>query len=135
VTVTMTLPAPSDGIGQRHRFVAIGFGWVGLTATKALKHSQLNIVDALVFLTRMTAQGTSHLVSQTSHWASLIPASATVAAVSLLIRLSVTVAGAIAKVVISHDNPRWTLRSGEAGRFAICHIAFRRSRPITKGWL
>ncbi len=57
-------PDTVHGTGGRHRVVAIGSGFGGLTATKALKHAQVNITDALVFLTRITAQGTSHLIYQ-----------------------------------------------------------------------
>ena len=39
-----------DMPSRRHRVVAIGSGLGGLTATKALKHAQVNITDALMFL-------------------------------------------------------------------------------------
>ncbi len=41
MTVSETSPAPPDGTGQQHRFVAIGFGFGGLIVAKALKHGQL----------------------------------------------------------------------------------------------
>ena len=56
--------------------MAIGLGWVGLTASKALKHDLANITDALVFLTRITAQAKSHVHSQTSLWLQVVPATA-----------------------------------------------------------
>ena len=72
VTVTIMLPAPpaphlgarplpatpdaACGRCRRYRAMAIGFG--GMTATKALKHFQINLTDVLVFLSRLTAQAT-----------------------------------------------------------------------------
>jgi hypothetical protein len=91
--------------------VAIGSGLGGLTATKALKHSQLNITDALVFLTRITAQGTSYVVHQTSLWVQVIPATAVVAtAVGVLITLSVAVVGELNKRVAAQARCWWTAR-------------------------
>src|ERR1700738_3880523 len=81
-----------DMASRRHRFVAIGSGLGGLTATKALKHTQVNITDALVFLTRVTAQGTSHVANQTRLWLQVIPATAGVAAtIGVLITLHVAI--------------------------------------------
>jgi len=88
--------------------VAIGSGLGGLTATKALKHSQLNITDALVFLTRISAQGTSHVVHQTSLWVQVIPATAVVATtVGVLITLSVAVVGELNKRVAAQARCCW----------------------------
>jgi hypothetical protein len=86
MTVTAT-----PGTGRRHRVVAIGLGLGGLTATKALKHDLANITDALVFLTRITAQGTSH-VNQKSIWLQVIPTTAAVlATLGVLVTLYVAI--------------------------------------------
>jgi hypothetical protein len=86
----IAMPDAVDGTGRRHRVVAIGSGFGGLTATKALKHAEANITDGLVFLTRFTAQGTSHVVNQAALWLQAIPAPAGVAAtIGALIALHV----------------------------------------------
>ena len=123
MTVTVTLPAPPDGTGQRHRVVAVGYGLGGLTATKALKHSELNITDALVFATRMIAQGTSRLVNHASLWVSVAPATAAVAATVAVLALFVSIVGEPTKHVVTQAYYWPTDRSG------------RGSRPIAKGWL
>jgi hypothetical protein len=83
---------PVHGTGRRHRIAVIGSGFGGLTATKALKHAQVNITDALVFLTRITAQGTSHVVNPTPLWVQVIPATTAVATtIGVLIALYVGV--------------------------------------------
>ena len=80
----MTVAAMSD-IDRRHRVVAVGSGFVRLTATKALKHSLADIADALVFLTRITARGTAQLHTQ---WLQVLPTTAAaVAGVGVLIAL------------------------------------------------
>jgi CHASE2 domain-containing sensor protein len=66
--------------GRRRRVAAIGSGFGGLTATKALKHAEVNITDALVFLARITAQGASYVVNQTPPWLPVVPAIAGLAA-------------------------------------------------------
>jgi len=87
MTVTAT-PGTAPRTGSRHRAVAIGLGWVELTASKALKHDLANITDALVFLTRITAQATAHVHSRTSLWPQVIPTTAiALAAVGALIAL------------------------------------------------
>jgi hypothetical protein len=87
------MPGTVAGTGRRHRVVAIGSGLGGLTAAKALKHGQLNITDAVVFLTRMTAQGSSHVANQTSLWLQVIPITASAFATSgVLVTLYVAVA-------------------------------------------
>ena len=64
------------GTGPRHRVMAVGSGFGGLTATKALKHDLVNITDALAFLTRITAQGTAHVHNQASLGLHVIPTTA-----------------------------------------------------------
>ena len=124
MTAAMTLPTPPDGTGQRHRVVAVGSGLGGLTATKALKHSELNITDALVFVTRMTAQGTSRFVNHASLWVSVAPATTAVAAtVGVLIALFVAIVGGPTKNVVTQDYS-WPTDRDTGG-----------SRPIAKGWL
>ena len=73
-------PDALPGTGWRRRVGDIGSGFGGLTATKALKHAQLNITDAVVFLVRIIAQGTSYVVHQTPLWLQVIPAIAGLAA-------------------------------------------------------
>jgi hypothetical protein len=116
MTVTAT-----PGTGRRHRVVAIGLGLGGLTATKALRHDLVNITDALVFLTRMTAQGTSHVHNQASLWLHVIPTTAAVfASVGVLITLYVAI---IRK-----------RKSGSAPSNFSCHDLPRRSQQTRKGW-
>jgi hypothetical protein len=91
MTVT-AMPDAAYGCGWRHRVVAIGSGLVGLTATKALKHDPVNIADALVFLTRITAQGTAHVHNRTSPWLQVIPTTAAVlTTIGVLITLYITI--------------------------------------------
>ena len=80
-----------DVASRRHRVVAIGSGLGGLTATKALKHAQVNITDALTFLTRVTAQGTSHVLNQTPQWLQVIPAAGVAATIGVLVALHVAI--------------------------------------------
>jgi hypothetical protein len=61
------------GTGRRHRVVAIGSGFARLTATKALKHAETDITDALTFLTRIAARGTAQVHHQTALWLPVIP--------------------------------------------------------------
>ena len=78
------------GPGRRQRVVAIGSGFGGLTATKALKHDLVNITDVVAFLTRFTAQGTAHVHNQASLWLHVMPTAAAVfATVGMLITLYV----------------------------------------------
>jgi hypothetical protein len=78
------------GTGWRRRVAVLGSGFGGLTATKALKHAQVNITDAVVFLVRIIAQGTSYVVNQTPLWLQAIPAIAGLAAtIGALIALHV----------------------------------------------
>jgi hypothetical protein len=73
-------PDALGATGWRRRVYAIGSGFGGLTAMKTLKHAQLNITDAVVFLVRSVAQGTSYVVNQTPLWLQVIPAIAGLAA-------------------------------------------------------
>jgi hypothetical protein len=92
----MTLPAmpgTAHRTGSRHRVVAIGLGWVGLSASKALKHDLVNITDVLVFLTRVTAQGTARVHNRTSLWPQVtLTAAAVLTTVGVFITLYVTAA-------------------------------------------
>lgn len=121
----IAMPDTIDGTGRRHRVVAIGSGFGGLTATKALKHAEVNITDALVFLTRFTAQGTSHVVNQAALWLQAIPAPAGVAAtIGVLIALHVARhqraerqrVAAQARKVASCRCRRWRHRIGRSRR-------------------
>jgi len=106
----ITTPDTVHGTARRHRVVAIGSGLGGLTATKALKHTQVNITDALVFLTRVTAQGTSHVVNQTRLWLQVIPATAGVAAtIGVLITLHVAIVRVPRRLLKNADTTkhRW----------------------------
>ena len=124
MTATVTLPAPPAGTLQRHRVVAVGSGLGGLTATKALKHAEMNITDAVVFVTRMTAQGTSRVVNHAPLWVSVAPATAAIAAtVSVLIALLVAIVGGPTKNIVTQAYYWPTDSNG------------RSSRPIAKGWL
>jgi hypothetical protein len=110
--------------------VTIGSGFGGLTATKALKHAQVNITDALVFLTRITAQGTSHLVSQTSLWVQVMPATVAVATtVGVLITLAVAVVGELNKRVVGQARSCWRTRI-EDTTSAIMNILARDVKAI-----
>jgi hypothetical protein len=130
MTITATLSAPSDVSGQRYVIVAIGSGLAGLTATKALKLAQLNITDALVFVTGMAVHGTSHFVRQAWQWTPVFPA---VVTVSLLVAIGAAAAIDVVKLIAIRPDSRWTTRSDEADGFVLRHIALRRSRPIAKG--
>jgi hypothetical protein len=117
VTVTVTLPAPSENAGQRHRVVGIGSGLGGLIAIKALKLTQLNITDALVFLMGLIAHRASHLVSHTSLLVQFVPATAAVGAVGVIVTLSVAVVAELTKHRVAQ---------------ALCHTGLRH---LAKGWL
>src|ERR1700753_1366583 len=86
MTAIATLSASRGAAGHRHALLAIGSGFTGLTATKALKFSQMNVTDALVFVTRIAAQSMSHLASQGSQWTPFAPA---VVTASVLLALGV----------------------------------------------
>jgi hypothetical protein len=93
MTVVATFSASPSIAGQRNALLAIGSGLTGLTATKALKYSQMNITDALVFVARIAAQSISHVAGRASHWAPFVPA---VLTASILIALAVA---AVANIV------------------------------------
>jgi hypothetical protein len=86
------MPDSAHGCGWRHRVVAIGSGLGGLTATKALKHDLVNITDVLVFLARITAQGTAHVHNRTSLLLQVIPTTAAaLTTIGVLITLYVAI--------------------------------------------
>jgi hypothetical protein len=108
MTVIATLPASRGVAGRRHSILATGSGLTGLTATKALKFSQVNITDALVFVTRIAVQSTSHFVNQSSHWTPFLPA---VVKVGVLIALAVVAVANIAELIAAQPSSRWTAPS------------------------
>ncbi len=134
MTVTATLPAPPepyletrllpatpgtlDGSGWRHRVVAIGSGLGGLAATKALKHDLVNITDALVFLTRMTAQGTAHVHSRTSLWLQAIPTTAA-ASTTIAVLIALYIAFVRGRKRASAHRQRYEIAT--AARYFSCH--------------
>jgi hypothetical protein len=97
--------------GRLHRVVAIGLGLGGLFASRTLKFAQLNVTDALVFVTSLIVHRTSHLVSYTSVLVPVIPAIAAVAAVGVVIALTVAVVAELAKHLVAQ---------------APCHTGLRR---------
>jgi hypothetical protein len=123
MTITATLSAPPDLSRPRHPILAIGSGLAGLTATKALKLAQLNITDALVFVTGMVVHDTSHLVRQASQWSPLFPAAVTV---SVLVALLAAAAIDVVKIIAVQPDSRWTTQNDRA-------IALWRAQPIAKG--
>jgi len=123
VTIIETLPASSDVPGPRRAVVAIGSGFTGLTATKALKLAQLNITDALVCVARFAAQGTSRFVSQASQWTSVIPAALTL---SVLVALSVAAVVDIVKLIGAQSNSGWSTHNDRQADSAYAATA--------KGW-
>lgn len=56
------------GAGRRHRAMASCSGFGRLTATKALKHAETDITDALTFLMRIAGRGTAHVHHPTPVW-------------------------------------------------------------------
>ena len=124
MTVTAT-----PGTGRRHRVVAIGLGLGGLTATKALKHDLANITDALVFLTRITAQATAHVHIRTSLWPQVIPPTAiALAAVGALIALY---AGTGRE---RNMSPRQRSQTATAAGYFTSHRCLWHSPQAQKGW-
>jgi hypothetical protein len=120
MTATVTLTAsPEAHLGTgllpatRHRVVAIGSGLGGLTATKALKHDLVTITDALVFVTRLTAQGTAHVHTRASLWLHVIP---TTAAVFIAVGVLITLYAAIIRERKSKGTPKHFSCDGRLGR-------------------
>jgi hypothetical protein len=111
MTVIATLSASRGVAGRRHTILATGSGFTGLTATKALKFSQVNITDALVFVTRIAVQCASHSVSQASLWTPFVPA---VVKASVLIALAVVAVANIAGLIAAQPSSRWTTPSAMA---------------------
>jgi hypothetical protein len=119
----ITTPDTVHGTARRHRVVAIGSGLGGLTATKALKHTQVNITDALVFLTRVTAQGTSHVVNQTRLWLQVIPATAGVAAtIGVLITLHVAIVRVPRRLLKNADTTKHRWRRSTAPKSNVLRL-------------
>jgi hypothetical protein len=77
----MTATAMPDA-GRLHRVADIGSGFGRLTATKALKHAEMDITDALSFVTRIAARGTAHVHNQTALCLAVIPMTAAVFAIA-----------------------------------------------------
>lgn len=102
--VVATLSAASCVARQRHAVLAIGSGLTGLTATKALKFGQVNITDALVFVTRIAVQ-------TISRWGSLIPS---VGMASVFVVLAVAAVANIVKIIAAQPDSLYltTLYSG-----------------------
>jgi hypothetical protein len=91
-------PDTVRGTDQRRRVAAIGAGFGGLTATKALRHAEVNISDVVVFL--------AYVVNQTPLWLQVIPAIAGLAAtIGALIALHVTKLAVI--VVVESGKCVW----------------------------
>ena len=107
MTAIATLSASRGVAGHRHALLAIGSGFTGLTATKALKFSQMNVTDALVFVTRIAAQRISHLASQASQWTPFVPA---VVTASVLIALAVAAVANIVELIAAPPSSGWTVR-------------------------
>jgi hypothetical protein len=112
----VTAPDAVYGTRLRHRVAAVCSGFGGLTATKALNYAQVNITDAVVFLVRITAQGTSYIVNDTPLWLQDIPAIAGLAAAvgAIIGRLSRERLGAVAQVAERRIVFSWRRR--HAGR-------------------
>ena len=113
--------------GQRRRLVATSSGLSGLTATKALKHSQLDIADILVFLSRFAAQGSSHFANQT--WFHVIPA---IAAASTVFGVLVTLCVAISRERRVNRSVRKGPQTFTTAKYFNCDGRLRASRRTQK---
>lgn len=145
MTVT-AMPDAAHGCGWRHRVVAIGSGLGGLTAMKALKHDLVNITDALVFLTRITAQGTAHVHNRTSLWLQVRPTTAAVlTTIGVLITLYIAIVRGRKRAPReggSHQTQMNALYSAARQRHETATAArylsrlgrLWRSRRTSKGW-
>jgi predicted metal-binding membrane protein len=145
MTATVALPAPPEpylgtGLlpvtpgtahrsGRRHRVVAIGSGFGGLTATKALKHDLVNIADVLAFVMRIAARGTAHVHAQASLWLHVIP---TTAAVFTAVGVLITLYAAIIRERKSAERPHYEITTA-AGYFSY-DGRLRRPQRTSKGW-
>ena len=118
------IPCTVRGMGRRHRVVAIGSGFVDLTAMKALKHDLVNITDALAFLTRIAARGTVHVHSQTSLWLYVIPTTAAV----------LTTVGVLVTRYAATIRERKRSRCYEIATATRHFSCYTRSRRTRKGW-
>ena len=91
MTGTVMLQARSraeQAADRRHGVVSTGSGLVRLTATRALKHAEMNALDTFAFVMRFAARGTAQVHSQASLWLHVIPTSAAVSVtVGLLVAL------------------------------------------------
>jgi hypothetical protein len=143
MAITVTSPAPPqpyleiglrpittttiDFTGRRRRIVATGSGLSGLTATKVLKRSQLDIADALLFLSRFAAQGSSRLANQT--WFHIIPATA---AASIVVGVLVTLCVAIARERRTTRGERKDHQNSTAAKYFNFDGTLRTSHGIQK---
>ena len=138
-------PSALRRTGRRHRIVALGSGFGGLTAAKMLKHAEMNITDALVFLTRFFAQAISRVAHQTSCWHQVIPAIAiTTTTIGLLSAMYLGVVRKRAfhraetqRIAVISQPKQMQMGAGTddiltARRDAVCHMGFR---PVARGWL
>jgi len=123
VTTTVTLPAPPAPYleaGQRNRVVGVGSAFGRLAATKALKHAESDISDAVVFVMRIAARGTAHVHNYASLWLQVIPTTAAVfTTVGALIALYVALTGT------GRGTPHQALSGG---------TGTPRARQTPKGW-
>jgi hypothetical protein len=129
-TITATFSAPPVVSAQRHHIVAAGYGLVGLTAIKVLKFAQLNITDALVFVTGMAAHTASRLVAQAAQWTPGLPA---VVMASVLVALVVAAAIDIVKIITALPDSGRSTQSDDAKGLVLRHMASWHSRQIAKG--
>jgi hypothetical protein len=127
---TATLSAPPVVSAQRHRIVATGCGFVGLTAIKALKFAQLNITDALVFVTGIAAHTGSHLVTRATQWTPAFPA---VVTLSLFVALAAIAVVDIVKLIAAQPDSELSSHHDDADGFVLRHMASWHSRQIAKG--
>jgi hypothetical protein len=125
-TIAATLSAPPVVSAQRHHVMAAGYGLVGLSAIKVLKFAQLNITDALVFVTGIAAHATSRLVRQASQWTSVFPA---VVMVSVLVALTAIAAVDIVKIIAAQPG------SGSTDGMVLRYISSRQPQSIAKGFV
>ena len=112
----VTAPDAVYGSRLRHRVAAVCSGFGGLTATKALNYAQVNITDGVVFLVRITAQGTSYIVNQTPLWLQDIPAIAGLAAAVGAIMRAACHENASAAAQVAERRIVFSWRRRHAGR-------------------